>query len=153
MQGDRGKHSDSKIPGMVTPAAILLIEDSDSIAMILDKLLTKNGHTVKRCRNLSEARQYLAQNSPALLISDLNLPDGRGNELINDLHGSTPSNDMRMIILSGCDPDMRLFNHPEKVEWIVKPFESAYLMERVRVSVSPTDQASPRAQAGAHSSK
>lgn len=153
MQGDQGKHSDSKIPGMVTAAAILIIEDSDSIAMILDKLLTKNGHTVKRCRNLDEARHYLAQNSPALLISDLNLPDGRGNDLINELHRLETFDSMRMIILSGCDPDMRLFNHPEKVEWIVKPFESAYLMERVRVSVSPADQAGTRAEAGAHCRK
>lgn len=138
---------------MVMPATIVVIEDSDSIAMILDKLLTKNGHTVKRCRNLREARAYIDESPPALLISDLNLPDGRGNELINELHAQSRFDGMHMIILSGCDPNMRLFTHPQRVEWIVKPFESAYLMERVRVSVTPADQAGTCAQAGAHSSK
>jgi PAS domain S-box-containing protein len=72
---------------------ILLVEDHPDTAKQLARLLTRAGHQVTAAGSLAEARQAASQSSPAgpgkcpfdMLISDLGLPDGNGQDLMRDL--------------------------------------------------------------------
>ena len=63
---------------------ILLVEDDAPTLWRLREALIKAGFEVKAAANLAEARDSLAQGAPRVLLTDLQLPDGHGNDLIRE---------------------------------------------------------------------
>jgi DNA-binding NtrC family response regulator len=59
-------------------APILLVEDKDSLRAMLRHALESQGHAVVEARDETEARARLAERLPAVVLSDLRLPDGDG---------------------------------------------------------------------------
>ncbi len=62
---------------MAAPAQILIVEDKDSLRTMLRHALERQGHTVLEARDQPEAERLLQQ-SPAVVLSDLRLPEGDG---------------------------------------------------------------------------
>lgn len=61
------------------PAAqILLVEDKDSLRQMLRHALERQGHAILEARDQDEAVRLLQQTQPALVLSDLRLPQGDG---------------------------------------------------------------------------
>ncbi|HEX2454643.1 MAG TPA: sigma-54 dependent transcriptional regulator [Vicinamibacterales bacterium] len=63
---------------MAAPAQILIVEDKDSLRTMLRHALERPGHAVLEARDQPEAVRILQQNQPALVLSDLRLPEGDG---------------------------------------------------------------------------
>jgi DNA-binding NtrC family response regulator len=61
-----------------SPAQILIVEDKDSLRTMLRHALERQGHGVIEARDQPEAVRILQQSQPALVLSDLRLPDGDG---------------------------------------------------------------------------
>jgi DNA-binding NtrC family response regulator len=59
------------------PAQILIVEDKDSLRTMLRHALERQGHAVLEARDQPEAVRMLQQ-SPAIVLSDLRLPEGDG---------------------------------------------------------------------------
>ena len=57
---------------------ILLVEDKDSLRMMLKLAIEGQGHTVVEARDQPEAVQAMQQDRPALVLTDLRLPEGDG---------------------------------------------------------------------------
>ncbi len=62
---------------MAAPAQILIVEDKDSLRTMLRYALERQGHAVLEARDQPEAVRML-QHSPAIVLSDLRLPEGDG---------------------------------------------------------------------------
>ena len=62
---------------MAAPAQILIVEDKDSLRTMLRHALERQGHSVLEARDQPEAERLLRQ-SPAIVLSDLRLPEGDG---------------------------------------------------------------------------
>ena len=62
---------------MPAPAQILIVEDKDSLRTMLRHALERQGHTVLEARDQPEAERLL-RHSPAVVLSDLRLPEGDG---------------------------------------------------------------------------
>jgi DNA-binding NtrC family response regulator len=62
---------------VAAPAQILIVEDKDSLRTMLRHALERQGHTVLEARDQPEAERLLQQ-SPAVVLSDLRLPEGDG---------------------------------------------------------------------------
>ena len=62
---------------MAAPAQILIVEDKDSLRTMLRHALERQGHAVLEARDQPEAVRMLQQ-SPAVVLSDLRLPEGDG---------------------------------------------------------------------------
>ena len=62
----------------VRAAQILLVEDKDSLRQMLRHALERQGHAVLEARDQDEAVRLLQQAEPALVLSDLRLPQGDG---------------------------------------------------------------------------
>jgi DNA-binding NtrC family response regulator len=60
------------------PAQILIVEDKDSLRVMLRHALERQGHAVLEARDQPEAVRLLQQAQPALVLSDLRLPEGDG---------------------------------------------------------------------------
>ena len=63
---------------MAPPAQILIVEDKDSLRTMLRHALERQGHGVLEATNQPEAVRVLLQHQPALVLSDLRLPEGDG---------------------------------------------------------------------------
>jgi PAS domain S-box-containing protein len=64
---------------------ILLVEDHPDTLRVLVRLLRNAGYSVEGAANVREALQFAAAEPFDLIISDLGLPDGSGNDLVREL--------------------------------------------------------------------
>jgi CheY-like chemotaxis protein len=81
---------------------ILVVEDHMDTAVALVTLLTEMGHAVTLACTVAEALAAAAHQPIELVVSDIGLPDGNGNQLMRELvarHG------LRGIAVSGYGMD------------------------------------------------
>jgi DNA-binding response OmpR family regulator len=109
------------------PVKVLLVEDNPVARVSLEKLLKLSGFDVQSAETLREGHEKL--DGQAVLILDLNLPDGNGVDLLNRIR--TENRAMRVIIASACgDPkvmnDVRTLQ-PDAV--LCKPLDFKGLLE------------------------
>jgi len=105
---------------------ILIVEDDDDTAAILEDLLGQEGHTPNVVHTVSEARR---QDGGVwdIVISDLGLPDGSGLDVARHFRGLTPR--PRLIALSGysAETDMSASTVAGFERHLVKPIDLAEL--------------------------
>ncbi|MHA3771124.1 ATP-binding protein [Verrucomicrobiota bacterium sgz303538] len=77
---------------------VLLVEDHEPTRSTLSRLLRRRGHEVLAAETLAEARRLAARHSLDLVISDLGLPDGTGDRLMEELRATYH---LKGIALSG----------------------------------------------------
>ena len=66
-------------------ASILLVEDSDMIQKVVDRLLSRKGHDVRIAGSVREAVEGMREGTYDLILMDLNLPDARGEAAVSFL--------------------------------------------------------------------
>ena len=66
----------------VSPLRILLVEDDFSAAEALRRLIRRAGHDVQLAASLAEVRSLPPSAKFDLLISDFNLTDGNGSQIL-----------------------------------------------------------------------
>ncbi len=120
------------------PAAglrLLLVEDHESTLRTLALLLRRDGHHVTAATTLAAAVAAAAAEQLDLVISDLGLPDGTGNELMEKLRSA---HGLRGVALSGygMEEDLARSRAAGFVAHLVKPIQIAEL-RRVIASLAP----------------
>jgi DNA-binding response OmpR family regulator len=102
---------------------ILLVEDNRDTLQFLALILGHRGHHVRKARNLAEARANVTGDLD-LLISDIELPDGTGTELMRELSLSA---DHRLpgIAMSGfgSEEDIRFSHEAGFAAHLTKPID------------------------------
>jgi DNA-binding NarL/FixJ family response regulator len=81
--------------------AVLLVEDDAPTSGRLRDALTDGGFSVTTAATLSEARGALKANRPRVLLTDLQLPDGNGVELIRETRRAHPDTEIMVISILG----------------------------------------------------
>ncbi len=66
-------------------ASILIVDDQPSIRVLLKGILSRSGHALYFAENGVEALDALEQHAVDLLITDINMPQMDGLELLNRL--------------------------------------------------------------------
>ena len=67
------------------PGRVLVVDDHDLNLKLLERLLELEGREVRAADSLAAAERALAEEQPALIVLDLNLPDGSGLDLTRKL--------------------------------------------------------------------
>ena len=80
---------------------ILLLEDDPPTLWRLQDALVKAGFDVAAAATLSEARASLAERVPQVLLTDLQLPDGHGVDLIRETRQRFPDTEIMVISILG----------------------------------------------------
>jgi DNA-binding NarL/FixJ family response regulator len=80
---------------------ILLVEDDPPTLWRLQDALVKAGFDVAAAATLGEARASLAARVPRVLLTDLQLPDGHGVELIREMRQRHPDTEIMVISALG----------------------------------------------------
>lgn len=148
-QSDDQLKPEPELERAAEPTLILLMEDSDSIALILKTLITRKGYSCVRAANIAEAHTLAEAQRPDLLFADINLPDGNGLDFVNWLHEKFSAVAIPVIVLSGAEANIGRVHHPELVDWVKKPFETEEVLRLMKLRaqkipglVAPAHQAS-----------
>jgi DNA-binding NarL/FixJ family response regulator len=80
---------------------VLLVEDDAPTSWRLQDALAKAGFQVTAAATLAEARAGLTQGGPQVLLTDLQLPDGHGVDLIRKTRQRFPDTEIMVISILG----------------------------------------------------
>src|SRR5438067_12735236 len=80
---------------------VLLVEDDAPTSWRLQDALAKAGFQVTAAATLAEARACLTESGPKVLLTDLQLPDGHGVELIREARRRFPATEIMVISMLG----------------------------------------------------
>lgn len=118
---------------------ILLVEDNESIAEGLKFNFEKNGYKLDSCLRTSEAKEYLKEKKPHLIILDLTLPDGNGFDLYESV---IKEKNIPTIFLTAKDDEKTIVKGLEigAEDYITKPFSTKELLTRVNKIIMRTKQ-------------
>lgn len=119
---------------MTEKERIIIIEDDLVLASGLARALKTEDRNVVSCGTLREARHLLSEQTPDLLILDVNLPDGNGFDFLEELKETRTfpiilltANDMETDIVAGLEAGAD--------DYITKPFSLAVLRARVNTQL------------------
>ena len=108
------------MPGPLAGLTLLLLEDDPLLRKQLAAQLERLGADVTLAADLTAARQCLADNSFDFAVLDVNLPDGRGTDLLKVLPPNTGAIVMTADgAIAGAVEAIRL----GALEYLVKPFD------------------------------
>ena len=117
---------------------ILIIDDSKPIRRLLEYILTRENYEVVSAQDGFEAIFWLSEgNRPDLIISDIEMPNFTGEELISNLNNSGLFSDLPVIILTGIESqEIRdSFLSRGVVGYLTKPFDPANLLQIVKEAI------------------
>ncbi|CAN5447901.1 hypothetical protein BH10PLA1_BH10PLA1_00430 [soil metagenome] len=109
---------------------ILLVEDHVGTLEIMDRLLKNFGYDVVTATTMNQALAIAEKSTPDLLICDLGLPDGSGNDVMRALHMKRP---IRGIALTGfgMDDDIRMSKDAGFAKHLTKPVDMDQLQTAI----------------------
>ena len=97
---------------------ILIVDDSKTINNLLTKEFNNSNYKTYNAYNLKEARKIIKTNSIDYLILDINLPDGKGYDLFEDLENTSIKT---FILTSQKDEEKREFSFKKGIiDFIIK---------------------------------
>ncbi len=113
---------------------LLITEDDAALAQGLQRALMESDRQVDYCNTIRTTKQYLREKKVDLLLLDVNLPDGSGMELLQEIRSSSP---LPVILLTANDLEMDIVNGLElgADDYITKPFSLAVLRARVNTQL------------------
>jgi two-component system, repressor protein LuxO len=126
---------------------VLVVEDTALLSMLYESVLGRAGHRTAIAATLAEARAMLAQESFNLVLLDLQLPDGDGMTLLEELR-SQPETRVIVITANGSINRAVEAMRAGAFDFLVKPFDEARLMGAVRNAVTLPIRANEIAAAG-----
>lgn len=113
-------------------SGLLVVEDDPRVAESLARGLREAGFAVAAAGSLAAADAELARGTPALVVLDLNLPDGDGRAWLRRVRNAGYR--MPVVILTARDtlPDRVGGLEDGADDYLTKPFAFAELLARVR---------------------
>ncbi len=81
--------------------SILIIEDEENLRLTIAKRMRKVACNVEEAASIAEARSHLAAGVFDIVITDVNLPDGDGVELVSEIASSESGADTVVITAYG----------------------------------------------------
>ena len=114
---------------------IMTVDDSPTIRQMLGLTLRDAGFRVVEACDGREALRKLAQTPVDLLVTDLNMPELGGIELVREVRGLPGQRFLPIIVLTSEDEnEMKLKGKAAGASgWIVKPFKPSQLLSVVKM--------------------
>ncbi|KUO61118.1 histidine kinase [bacterium BRH_c32] len=112
---------------------ILVADDSPTIRKFVSVALTVKGYDIISCSDGMEALEKLPTNKIDLLITDLNMPNVDGFELINIVRNNSDLKELPIIVLSslGSNDDIQRGLECGANSYLIKPFDPKRVLYEV----------------------
>jgi CheY-like chemotaxis protein len=100
---------------------VLLVDDNEDTGFVLSRLLSRAGHETRVAVNGEQALQLAAEFQPETVLLDIRLPAMDGYEVARRLRQPESSRRMRIVAVSGVNPDPELNREAGIDGHLVKP--------------------------------
>jgi DNA-binding NtrC family response regulator len=110
-------------------AYVLVVDDEESIRIVLRKRLERWGYTVKEAANATDALELMFAEPAAIVLLDIRMPGHDGLWLAERIRPRW--SDTRIIIVSGVD-DTDLVEKSKAlgaIDYVMKPFDQELLRQ------------------------
>ena len=107
---------------------ILLVEDKDSLRAMLRHALEAQGHTVVEARDQPEAEAALQHSCPAVVLSDLRLPEGDGFGVLRASKELDPQLPVIVMTAFGSIQDAVAAMKEGALDFLAKPVDPDHLL-------------------------
>ena len=115
--------------------SILYVEDNLSNRTLVEAIIQRHANlSINTVTTIKDAKYYLRETLPSLLLVDLNLPDGSGESLINDLKADPKYQHIPIMVLSAdALPDtINRLQATGIVDYMTKPLNVAQFTKKIR---------------------
>ncbi len=124
-------------PGRYEPARLLVVDDSAVARAKLRKLFEGAGYAVETACDGVEALDVLSRGRFAVLVTDLEMPNMNGIELIAAVQGSLDTEDLPILAITGHDELQAKVHDCQGLYGIFKkPWHDRELLKRIEALVS-----------------
>jgi DNA-binding NtrC family response regulator len=109
-------------------APVLLVEDKSSLRQMLRMALDAAGHVVFEAADVAEVRERLERHRPALVLTDLKLPDGDGFDVLRAAKDADP--DVPVVVMTaygGVQEAVRAMREGA-LDFLAKPIDPDHLL-------------------------
>ncbi len=110
---------------------VLVVEDDSTLREALVDTLELHGYQCLQAGNGLQALQLLERNTISLVVSDVNMPEMDGMELLKNVRRQYPHIPMLLLTAYGCIASSVEAMRAGAADYIVKPFEPSVLLELI----------------------
>ncbi|MBA4405920.1 response regulator [bacterium] len=116
---------------------IVLVEDEESITSLIKHKLLKEGYDVIHFPNGEGVIDYLLNNKPTLIISDVMMPIIDGMTLLKNIKSDPRLAGIPVILLSSSSQESAILEGLKAgaVDYITKPFSPSELLLRIQITL------------------
>jgi two-component system, NtrC family, response regulator GlrR len=114
---------------------ILIVDDDADILKLLEMRLTASGYEVASAHSGQQALTLFNMLAPALVISDLRMPEMDGLALFEAIHALNPTVPFILLTAHGSIPDAVHATQQGVFSFLTKPFESKDLLNQVQAAL------------------
>ncbi|HEU4697680.1 MAG TPA: response regulator [Gemmatimonadales bacterium] len=119
------------------PKAVLVVDDEDSVRLVVARTLESAGHRVVQAEDGLQALALLATTPVDLLLTDVRMPILGGADLVRQAHERWPA--LPVVWMSGfiahlSDVEVRVL---QPLPSLPKPFAPERLLEAVAAALEP----------------
>jgi DNA-binding response OmpR family regulator len=112
---------------------ILIADDEPNIVISLEYLMQREGHEVLVARDGEEALAMIREHAPDLVLLDAMMPKLTGFEVLQQLREDGLELKVLMLTAKGRDTDIEKGRALGADDYVVKPFSTRELVERVKL--------------------
>jgi two-component system cell cycle response regulator DivK len=119
---------------------ILVIDDSTTNIVLLEAILAQKGYDIETALNAKEAFMHIEKQVPDLILLDLLMPKVSGFDFLEQLRKEEKTKGTPVIVISAIttdDENTRKINDLNTVDFIRKPIDIQYLVNRVEEILHP----------------
>jgi CheY-like chemotaxis protein len=116
---------------------VLVVDDAPDIRLLARLLLERGGHEVSEAGTAEEALRVMAEDRPAVILLDIQLPGISGWDLLQDLRTKEWLSRTQVVLFSA-HVDPREFRRAEREGasgYLTKPFTAEQLLDSVRRAI------------------
>jgi two-component system, NtrC family, response regulator GlrR len=117
---------------------ILIVDDDADILKLLEMRLTASGYDVASAHSAQQALTLFNMQAPALVISDLRMPEMDGLALFEAIHALNPTVPFILLTAHGSIPDAVHATQQGVFSFLTKPFDSKDLLSQVQAALKIT---------------
>lgn len=119
------------LPREQPPRLVFIVDNEELIVRALNRVLVRAGYRTACLSSAAAARERMVDESPAAVITDLNMPSEHGLSLLADLRRCDPQ--LATVLMTGGEltPEMIMMAEQFADAVVSKPCEPTDLVERL----------------------
>ena len=119
----------------MTAPRLLIVEDDESLRLIVQMQLTKRGYETVSAPNAEQAVEVLKQSRQNLVITDLHLPGMSGMELLKTIRAEFPGTAVIVLTAFGTVESAVTAMKAGAVDYVTKPIHANELVSAVKCAL------------------